>query len=126
MVKAAPIKTYHFLPYKYGTELLLDLGRIATLKNYLLDRTLHQVSFYEIVFIEEGSGTFSLEEKVMSITAGTIIFISPGRVRRWEIKEKIRGYKLFFELIIRKPDITVNFIRSLQLLLVLYFKGIGN
>lgn len=97
MVKAAPIKTYHFLPYKYGAELLLDLGRIETLKNYVLDRALHQVSFYEIVFIEEGSGTFSLDGKVMSITPGTIIFISPGQVRRWEIKDKIKGYTLFFE-----------------------------
>lgn len=97
MVKAAPIKTYHFLPYKYGAELLLDLGRIEKLKNYVLDHTLHQVSFYEIVFIEEGSGTFSLDGKVMSITPGTIIFISPGQVRRWEIKDKIKGYTLFFE-----------------------------
>lgn len=97
MLTASQVKTYHFLPYKYGTELLLDLGRIETLKNYVLDHTLHQVSFYEIVFIERGSGTFSLDDKVMSITPGTIIFISPGQVRRWEIGDRIKGYTLFFE-----------------------------
>ena len=97
MVTTSQIKTYHFLPHKYGAELLLDLGRIETLKNYVLDRTVHQLSFYEIVFIEEGSGTFSLNGTIMSITPGTIIFTSPGQVRRWEIKEKIRGYTLFFE-----------------------------
>jgi len=97
MVTASPIKTYHFLPCKYGSELLLDLGRIETLKNYVRDRTLHQLSFYEIVFIEEGSGTFSLDGKRMSIAPQTIIFISPGQIRRWEVKEKIKGYTLFFE-----------------------------
>ncbi|WP_027378132.1 AraC family transcriptional regulator [Chryseobacterium daeguense] len=97
MVTAAQIKTYHFLPHKYGAELLLDLGRIETLKNYVLDRTVHQLSFYEIVFIEEGSGTLSLNGTIMSITPGIIIFISPGQVRRWEIEEKIKGYTLFFE-----------------------------
>ena len=39
------IKTYHFLPCKYGLELLLDIGRIETLNNYVLDNTLHQLSF---------------------------------------------------------------------------------
>lgn len=97
MVTDSLIKTYHFLPCKYGSELLLDLGRIETLKNYVRDRTLHQLSFYEIVFIEEGSGTFSLDGKVMSIAPQTIIFISPGQIRRWEIEEKIKGYTLFFE-----------------------------
>lgn len=97
MVTASPIKTYHFLPCKYGSELLLDLGRIETLKNYVRDRTLHQLSFYEIVFIEEGSGTFSLDGKRMSIAPQTIIFISPGQIRRWEVKERIKGYTLFFE-----------------------------
>ncbi len=91
------IKTYHFLPYKYGSELLLDIGRIETLKNYVLDNALHQLSFYEIIFIEEGSGTFILDENTMSITPQTIIFTSPGQVRRWEIEEMVKGYTLFFE-----------------------------
>ncbi|WP_025144375.1 AraC family transcriptional regulator [Pedobacter jeongneungensis] len=97
MITAFPIKTYHFLPCKYGSELLLDLGRIETLKNYVRDRTLHQVSFYEIVFIEKGSGTLSLDGKEVAITPQTIIFISPGQIRSWEVKDSINGYTLFFE-----------------------------
>ncbi|MBE9462037.1 helix-turn-helix domain-containing protein [Dyadobacter subterraneus] len=92
-----PIRTYHFLPYKYGLELLLDIGHIETLKHYVLDSTLHQVSFYEIIFIQEGSGTFTLDENKMSIAPRAIIFISPGQVRRWEIEEKVKGYTLFFD-----------------------------
>lgn len=91
------IKTYHFLPCKYGLELLLDIGRIETLNNYVLDTTLHQLSFYEIIFIEEGTGTFTLDENKIPIAPRTVIFTSPGQVRHWEIEEKVKGYTLFFE-----------------------------
>jgi AraC family transcriptional activator of pobA len=97
MASIPSIKTYHFLPFKYGSELLLDIGRIETLKNYVLDSTLHQLSFYEIIFITEGSGTLALDENKMSIRPQTIIFTSPGQVRRWEITEEVKGYTLFFE-----------------------------
>lgn len=97
MESVEKIKTYHFLPYKYGSELLLDIGRIETLKHFVLDSTLHQLSFYEILFIEEGKGTFTLDENKTSITPRTIIFTSPGQIRHWEIEEKVKGYTLFFE-----------------------------
>ncbi|HAY3508524.1 AraC family transcriptional regulator [Elizabethkingia anophelis] len=97
MASVTKIKTYHFLPCKYGLELLLDIGRIETLNNYVLDNTLHQLSFYEVIFIEEGSGTFTLDENKILIVPQTIIFTSPGQVRCWEIKEKVKGYTLFFD-----------------------------
>lgn len=97
MASDTKIKTYHFLPYKYGSELLLDIGRIETLSHYVLDSTLHQLSFYEIIFIEEGAGTITLDENKMVITPRTIIFTSPGQVRCWQIKEKVKGYTLLFE-----------------------------
>jgi len=97
MAAVSKIKTYHFLPYKYGSELLLDIGRIETLNHYVLDSTLHQLSFYEIIFIEEGAGTFTLDENTTVITPRTIIFTSPGQVRCWEIEQKVSGYVLFFE-----------------------------
>ncbi|HCD9236182.1 TPA: helix-turn-helix domain-containing protein [Elizabethkingia anophelis] len=97
MASVTKIKTYHFLPCKYGLELLLDIGRIETLNNYVLDNTLHQLSFYEVIFIEEGSGTFTLDENKILIAPQTIIFTSPGQVRCWEIEEKVKGYTLFFD-----------------------------
>ena len=75
----------------------MDIGRIETLNNYVLDTTLHQLSFYEVIFIEEGSGTFTLDENKILISPQTVIFTSPGQVRLWEIKETVKGYTLFFE-----------------------------
>ncbi|WP_185289100.1 helix-turn-helix transcriptional regulator [Chryseobacterium lactis] len=97
MASVTKIKTYHFLPYKYGLELLLDIGHIETLNHFVLDNTLHQLSFYEILFIEKGAGTFTLDENKISIVPQTIIFTSPGQIRRWEIEEKVKGYILLFE-----------------------------
>ncbi|WP_347219865.1 helix-turn-helix transcriptional regulator [Chryseobacterium sp.] len=97
MASVAKPKTYHFLPCKYGQELLLDIGRIEKLNHYVLDDTLHQLSFYEIIFIEEGTGNFTLDENKMPVAPHTIIFTSPGQVRRWEIEEKVKGYTLLFE-----------------------------
>ena len=96
-VSIGNIKSYHFLPHKYGREMLLDIGRIETLNNYVLDSTLHQLSFYEIVFIERGKGTIALDEHETAITPGSVIFTSPGQVRRWSIEQAISGYTLFFE-----------------------------
>lgn len=98
MALTPQIITFHFVPDKYGSELLLDIGRIETLKNYVLDNTLHQLSFYEIIFITSGSGTFILDEHKMSINPQTIIFTSPGQLRRWEIETEVKGYTLFFSI----------------------------
>lgn len=90
------IKNYHFLPRKYGKDLLMDIARIETLKNFVLDTTPHQLSFYEILFIEKGEGSFSLDENKTTLGPRTIIFTSPGQVRRWNARE-VSGYTLFFE-----------------------------
>lgn len=94
--KPKEIKSYHFLHHKYGRELLLDIGRIESLKNFITDSTLHQISFYEILLIEKGKGSFSLDENKMPIGSGTVIFTSPGQVRRWDARDA-KGYTLFFE-----------------------------
>jgi AraC family transcriptional activator of pobA len=90
------VKSYHFLPRKYGKDLLLDIARIETLKNFVLDSTPHQISFYEILFIEKGKGSFSLDENRTTLGPGTVIFTSPGQVRRWNARD-VSGYTLFFE-----------------------------
>ena len=96
-ISSPGIRTYHFLSRKYGRELLLDIGRVESLKNFILDDTPHNISFYEILFIEKGKGSFSLDENKMLIEPGAVIFTSPGQVRRWHVKQAVKGYTLFFE-----------------------------
>lgn len=91
------VQNYHFLSRKYGMELLVDLGRIESLKGFIVDDTPHQLSFYEIAFIEEGKGSCSLDEHIIPIERGTVMFTSPGQVRRWHTTQALGGYILFFE-----------------------------
>lgn len=92
-----PVRSYHFLPRKYGRELLLDIGRIETLKDFVLDDTPHQISFYEVLFIEKGKGSFWLDENRTPLQPGAVIFTSPGQIRRWDATGPVSGYTLFFE-----------------------------
>lgn len=78
-------------------ELLVDLGRIESLENFITDNTPHQLSFYEIAFIESGHGSCKLDEHIIKIEPGTVMFTSPGQVRRWYAVEPLTGYILFFE-----------------------------
>lgn len=96
-IPAPDIQKYHFVPRKYGMELLVDIGRIESLANFVRDETPHQLSFYDIAFIEKGKGSFKLDENLVEVAPGTVIFTSPGQVRRWNITEALSGYVLFFE-----------------------------
>jgi AraC family transcriptional activator of pobA len=95
--RALNVLNYHFLSRKYGRDLLVDIGRIESLANFILDDTPHQLSFYEIAFIEKGSGHCMLDENKITIEPGTVMFTSPGQVRRWATTESMSGYILFFE-----------------------------
>ena len=72
------IKTYHFLPNKYGRELLLDIGRIEKIPNFNFGAEPHQLSFYDILFIDKGAGHFMLDDHKIALKPGTIIFLLPG------------------------------------------------
>lgn len=91
------MKTYHFLPTKYGRELLLDIGRIEKIPNFNFGAEPHQLSFYDILFIDKGTGHFMLDDHKIALRPGTIIFSSPGHTREWHIKKPIGGYAVFFE-----------------------------
>lgn len=97
MSQTQDIQHFHFLRNKYGPELLLDVGRVESLANFVLDDTPHTLSFYDILFVTEGSGTFSLDQVYHDLEPGKIIFTTPGQVRRWNATGPVKGFTLFFE-----------------------------
>ena len=111
------MKTYHFLPNKYGSELLLDIGRIEKIPNFNFGAEPHQLSFYDILFIDKGNGYFMLDDNKIALKPGTIIFTSPGHTREWHIKKPIGGYAVFFE----KDFLNLFFIDELFLYRFGYF-----
>ncbi|HWJ29109.1 MAG TPA: AraC family transcriptional regulator [Flavisolibacter sp.] len=91
------MKHYHFLPLKYGSELLVDAGRIDALENFNLTDEPHTIHFYEILLIDEGNGSLTQDEEVIAIQPQTMIFTAPGHIRKWSIEQSLKGYALFFD-----------------------------
>ena len=91
------VKQIPFLYNKYGSELLIDIGKIRSHKNFIQTTELHALEFYEIIFLTEGEGIVWLDEERIIIKSGIVIFTSPHQVRKWEITQKPDGYVLLFD-----------------------------
>lgn len=90
------IANFDFLTHKYGSELLIDIGRIETLPGYVLSDQPHRLTFYEILFATGGAGEFALDLDSYEVEPGRIFFTSPGQVRQWRLSAPAEGVTLFF------------------------------
>ena len=91
------IERFDFVKNKYGKELLVDIGRVEELKNYVLESKLHTITFYEVLVILEGKGKYSLDNQSVEFKKGTVVVTLPNQIRLWHIEEPVRGYSFFFE-----------------------------
>ena len=89
------IRQIHFRTDKYGPELLVDAAPISRLKGFVLTPESHALSFYDILLITRGRGTFWLDDTRYAVRPGRVIFTSPGQVRRLEARQ-VEGLVLFF------------------------------
>lgn len=95
--QAADCKTYRFSRRKYGSELLIDLIRLESLDKYIRDTPRHCLTYYDITFIQEGNGSFALDEHQFPVTANQLYFTAPGQIREWKVAEIPSGLVLIFE-----------------------------
>lgn len=89
------IRQIHFRTDKYGPELLVDAAPISRLRGFILTPESHTLSFYDILLITRGRGTFWLDDTGYPVKPGRVIFTSPGQVRRLEARQ-VEGLVLFF------------------------------
>lgn len=95
--QAPDCKTYQFSKNKYGSELLIDLIRLESLEKYIHQNQRHCLTYYDITFIQEGSGSFAIDEHKFSITPNQLFFTVPGQIRHWNVKKIPHGLVLIFE-----------------------------
>tara|TARA_R110002051_G_scaffold290773_1_gene354441 strand:- start:71230 stop:72096 length:867 start_codon:yes stop_codon:yes gene_type:complete len=88
---------FDFLKNKYGNELLIDIGRIESLHGYIISEELHYITFYEILVITKGKGTFSLDGNSVLFSVGTVIVTLPNQIRHWKTDGDVEGFSFFFE-----------------------------
>lgn len=91
------IPQYDFYRTKYGEELLIDLIELNNIKKYIEIDPVHTLSYFDITFIEEGRGFFSVNEKQYMVSEGDVIFSMPGEIRSWDKDHIEKGYALIFE-----------------------------
>lgn len=91
------VRHFKFFREKYESKILIDIGRIESLKNMIRTPIPHTLGFYDIAFITGGDGTFKLDDYSLPVQTQQVIFTSPGQVRQWLSREPVTGFTLFFE-----------------------------
>lgn len=57
----------------------------------------HQHTFYEVLWVEEGRSTQVIDYSAFPIVPGSLFFISPGQVHHFEDWQHLKGGSLFFQ-----------------------------
>lgn len=91
------VPQYDFFKTKYGEELLIDIVTLNEIKKYIDKHPVHTLSYYDITFIESGSGFLSVDNIKYKLNSGDIVFSMPGEIRSWDSFGNINGYALIFE-----------------------------
>ena len=82
---------------KYGRELLIDTGVMSENRQFIVNDNQFVVDFFEIFIIRQGEGEFHLNDEVIPFKKGTLLFLPPGKVRRWGERTAFDAYYLIFE-----------------------------
>ncbi len=90
------IRRVDFNLSKYSEHFLIDVGRLESLEGFVRDDAPHTLSFYDITFIQSGSGELCLDGESIILESNTIVFTSPFQVRSWKSLNSLKGIALFF------------------------------
>lgn len=91
------VPEYTFYKTKYGGELLVDVVSLAGIRKYIGTHPVHTLSYFDITFITQGSGSFYIGGGKYRLRPGDVLFSRPGEIREWDIKEIPQGHALIFE-----------------------------
>lgn len=117
MKNSVPQYTFH--KNKYGSELLIDVVELKYIKRFLSQGPVHTLTYYDITFVTEGEGDFSIDNQTDKAVPGDVFFSKPGEIRYWDTNHIINGYALIFEdkflSSIFKDDLFVQHLSFFQL-----------
>lgn len=91
------IPQYTFYKKKYGSELLVDIVGLKYIKCFLAQQAVHTLTYYDITFVTEGEGQFSINNKCYDALPFDVFFSKPGEIRNWDTNKLKDGYALIFE-----------------------------
>jgi AraC-like DNA-binding protein len=114
------VPQYNYFKKKSGDELGVDVVNLHYVKPYLSTMSIHMLSYYDISFISEGSGFFTVGDQTHIVKPYDVIFTLPGETRNWDNKSIKGGYALIFE-----GEFILSFFNDRKFLQSLSFFSIG-
>ena len=91
------IPRYNFYKTKYGSKLLIDVVDLQYTRKFLTQGKVHILTYYDITFITEGEGEFTIGNRTHLAAPGDVFFSKPGEVRSWDTDRIGNGHALIFE-----------------------------
>jgi len=79
------LKTIKFHKSACGVDILLNVLRGDDVIVNYQERETYNTDFFEILIFKKASGTLILNQKKITITDNTVLFISPFQKRKWEL-----------------------------------------
>lgn len=92
---AAAVRSVDFHATKYGRPLLVDAAFVADMPAFDRSRRPYRLTFYDILLVTKGRGSFALDDARHEVAPGVALFTRPGEVRQWAVKS-LDGACLFF------------------------------
>lgn len=69
----------YFPQNKYGSELLIDVVELKYVKKFLAESSVHTLTYYDITFITEGEGSFSIDNRTYEAFPQDVFFLRRER-----------------------------------------------
>ena len=80
---------------KFSRELAVEAAWLSDMPAFDASPRPYALSFYDILLVTEGQGTFALDGVVHPVAPGVVFFTRPGEVRRWQVSG-LQGACVFF------------------------------
>ena len=91
------IPLYKFYKHKYGSELLIDVIDIDTMKTDISQTSTYCTSFYSIILFTDGEEDIAINDHKQCIRKGMVACSRPGDIWTWSADYKLKGIHLLFE-----------------------------
>ncbi|GHU55382.1 transcriptional regulator [Bacteroidia bacterium] len=114
------IPQYSYYKSKHDRELLIDVVELNYIKTFVATKSKHTLTYYDITFISEGSGFFTIDEQTFLVKFHDVVFTKPGDVRNWDNKGIKKGFALIFD-----EEFMLSFFNDPDFLQNLSFFAIG-
>jgi AraC-like DNA-binding protein len=114
------IPQYNHYQRNSAKEFRVDVVNLHYIKPYFQTDSIHTLGYYEVSFISEGSGFFTVGDQTHIVKPRDVVFTRPGETRNWDNRNIRNGFALIFD-----EEFVSSFFNDPEFLRNLSFFSIG-